>query len=181
MTRLLRTLLGKADTLPLRLFLWIDLGLAGFVALAHGGALLLVRAHPTADAAQIESIATISLPLSALIALSAVIGLAAVRTRKIVLSLHGIVFSVAAMIELVWGLSLILGGIPKGNFSWGAGMFSASICYAAFVFSRFCFPERLRAIAAIYYAPAIALGIAVPIDFGVFFRFIYQMADYVKF
>ena len=81
MNRQLLSLLEKANAINPRIFLWTNLGLAGLIALSHGGALLLVRAKPTLDAGPIESIAIISLPLAGLIALSAAIALAVNRLQ----------------------------------------------------------------------------------------------------
>jgi hypothetical protein len=176
MTRLLRSLLEKADAIKPRVILWGNLGLAGLIALAHGGALLAVRAGPTPDAAAIQSLAAVSLPLAGLVALSSAAALIANRAQSIALGLQGVILAGAASVELAWGVSLLLRGVPAGNFSWSVGLFSASVCYAVFVLSRFGIPARLRATALAYFSPAMALAVAVPIDVGVFVRLTQEMA-----
>ena len=171
-----RSLLLKADTLKPRVFLWINLGLSAFVALAHGGALLAVRANPTPDAAAIESTAAISLPLAGLVGCAAAAALLWRRLQSLTLGFHGIVLAGAAMVELAWGVSLLINGIPVGNFSWSVGLFSASVSYSVLVLSRFSAPAQFRSSAAVYFSPAVALAVAVPIDIGVFVRFTQQMA-----
>jgi hypothetical protein len=175
MTRFLRSLLAKTDAWPPRVLLWVDLVIAGFVALAHGGALLAIRAHPTPDAPDIESLAMVSLPLAGLLLGSAVLGLAVAKVQRPVLALHGVVFLAAAIVEVVWGINLLVHGIPSGNFSWSVGLFSVSVVYAVFVFSRFTVSARLRASLPIYYSPVLALAVAVPIDIGVLVRFTHEL------
>jgi hypothetical protein len=176
MTRLLRSLLEKADAIAPRKFLWINLGLAALIGLAHGGALLAVRAKPTPDAAAIESLATISLPLAGLVALFSVVALLLRRLQPVSLALQGLILAASAVAGLVWGLGILLRGTHEGNFSWSPGLFSASVCYGVFMLSRFGVPALARASAVAYFAPAVAVVLAVPIDIGVFIRLIQTIA-----
>jgi len=175
-TNPLRTLLTKIDTLRPKVFLWANLGLSAFVALAHGGALLAVRAKPIPDAGAIERIAAVSLPLAGLIGCSAAAALFWKPLQSLTLGFHGIVLAAAAMFELAWGVSLVLNGVPAGNFSWSVGLFSASVCYSALVLSRFSVPTQYRSSALVYFIPVVALAIAVPLDIGVFVRGVQQVA-----
>jgi len=175
MNRWLRAVLSRADAWPARKLLWVSLGLAAFVGFAHGGALLALRAHPTPDAPDIESLTMVSLPLVAIVLVSALAGLVLSKLQRPVLALHGVLFLAAASYEVVWGTGILVRGIPAGNFSWSAGLFSLSVAYAAFVFSRFSVPFNLRASPSVYFLPVVALAIAVPIDLGVMARFAYEI------
>jgi hypothetical protein len=168
---LVRTLLAKWDRIPARKLLWANLALGLLVGLSHGGALLAARAKPTPGAEEILSMVPYTLPLAALVALSAAFGLLQ-RTRELhMLAFHGLIFFVCALAELAWGVSLIVVGIPAVNFAWSVGLFTASIAYAVFLFSRYAVPVGLRSMPALYYAPVLAIGVAVPVDLGVFLRF----------
>jgi len=175
MTRVLRSLLAKADAWSPRVLLWINLALAGFVSVAHGGALLVARANSSADVPDIESLATVSLPLAALVFVSGVLGLAVQRLRHAILGLHGAVFLFAAIEQFVWGIELLVRGIPSGNFSWSVGLFTATVAYAVYLFSRYTVPAKLSAMPAIFYSPAFALVAAAVVDIGVIVRFASQM------
>ena len=137
--------------------------------------MLAVRAHPTPDARDIERFAMVSLPLAALIILSSALGLALAKAQRLALAVHGAAFLAAAVAEFSWGISLLFQGIPAGNFSWSVGLFSISVAYAVFVFSRFTVLSRFRAVPSIYFSPALALAAAVPVDIGVIVRFTYEL------
>jgi hypothetical protein len=168
---LVRTLLAKWDRIPARKLLWANLALGLLVGLAHGGALLAARAKPTPGSEELLSTVTYTIPLAALVALTAAFGLVR-RTRELhVLTLHGLIFFAGALAELIWGFSLFASGIPEGSFAWSVGLFTASIAYASFLFSRYAVPVRVRSTPAFYYSPALAIALAAPIDLGVFLRF----------
>ncbi len=170
MVEALRTLLEKAYAIPGRNLVWVNIALAGFVALAHGGALALTYATPTPDASEIRQLAFISLPIVAVVLITAAIALISAQLRPKVLALHGILLAAGVGFLLLWALGVLFKGIPEGRFSWSVGFLSASACYAAVLFYRFSIPLHLRSSRGTYYAPVIALACAVPVDIGVFFR-----------
>jgi hypothetical protein len=162
--------LAKADAMSERKLLLINVALACFVALAHGGALAITYTKPTPDAEGIRHLASISLPIAALVILSAAVALFSPGSRRTVLSLHGLVFAASSVLMLLWGLGLLVNGIPEGNFSWSVGLFSLWVAYSVFVLSRFTLPSYLRSQPVVFYAPVAALLIAAVIDIGVFLR-----------
>jgi hypothetical protein len=175
MTHLLRSLLIKADAWSPRALLWVNIVLAGFVTVAHGGALLVANAQGSPDIAEIRSLAAVSLPLAALVLACSVLGLASLRLRLAALALQGAVFVFAVAPQLLWGVELLVHGIPLGNFAWSVGLFTVTAAYAVYVFSRYTVPARLRTKAAIYYSPLLTLGVAAVVDVGVFVRFALQL------
>jgi hypothetical protein len=166
----LRTLLGKVDGIPEHAFLWVNVGLACFVALAHGGALAITYAKPTPEAEDIRQLAMFSLPIAAAVIVTAALALIQGGARRRVLAVHGYVLAGSAAAMLLWALDILLKGIPEGNFSWSPGLLSAWVCYSFFVLCRFSLPDGVRNHAAILYTPLVALVIALPIDVGVFIR-----------
>jgi hypothetical protein len=168
----LRAALSNVDRVPEHVLLWVNVALACFVALAHGGALALTYAKPTPDAESIRQLALISLPLATLVILTAVAALFRGDYRKPTLGLHGWILVASAVAALVWASSLLYHGIPKGNFAWTPGLMSVWACYSVFVASRFGVPSSLRGRLGVFYSPLVALAIALPIDVGVFVQFI---------
>jgi hypothetical protein len=171
MIETLRTLLAKAYSIPERNLVWVNIVLAGFVALAHGGALALTFSAPTHDAAEIQQLASISLPIVAVVFVTAAAALLKSRLQPRVLALHGIVLAAGVSLLLLWALGVLFNGAPEGvRFSWSVGFLSASACYASVLFCRFSVPPHLRSSWGVYYGPAITLACAALVDFGVFFR-----------
>lgn len=173
MIETLRTLLEKAYGIPERTLVWVNIVLAGLVALAHGGALALTFSEPTPDASEIRQLASISLPIVIVIFISAAAALINSQLRPRVLAFHGIVLSAAEGFLLLWALGVLFNGAPEGvRFSWSVGFLSASACYASVLLCRFSFAPYLRSSWAVYYGPVITLACAALIDVGVFVRLV---------
>jgi hypothetical protein len=163
----LRAFLNRVDAVTERGLLWVNIGLGCLVALSHGGALAISYARPTTDAGYIRLLATISLPVAAVIVATSAIALVRADFRRLALSVHGVAFAAAAMVMLLWAVSILIGGRPEGNFVWSVGMMSVLVCYATFIASRYSVPKHFREHVAIFYAPPVAFAIAVPIDVAV--------------
>ena len=88
---------------------------------------------------------------------------------------HGWVLFVGGIAALAWAASLLVRGIPQGNFAWSPGLLSVLVCYSVFVVSRYGMPPALRTQPGCFYAPLVALAIAIPVDLGVFVTFVGEM------
>jgi hypothetical protein len=166
----LRALVNKVDGIPERTLLWVNLGLACLIGLAHGGALAITYAKPSADAETIRQLASISLPLAAVVLLTSVTALVQTRFRQLALGLHGLVLAAGAVVTVLWAISILFAGIPDGKLVWSVGMMSAFVVYALFVASRYSVPKRFRDRLVAFYAPLLALVVAIPIDVAVFVK-----------
>ena len=166
----LRALVNKVDCIQERTLLWVNLGLACFVGLAHGGALAITYGKPGPDAETIWQVASISLPLATVVLLSAVTASLQVRFRQSVLALHGLVFATGAVVVILWAISILFSGFPHGNFVWSVGMMSVLVAYAFFLGSRYSVPKRFRDRIVVFYAPLLALLVSIPIDVAVFVK-----------
>lgn len=166
----LRTLMEKTYAISERKLVLINIALAGFVALAHGGALATTFSKPTPEAEEIRQLASISLPIAAVVLLSAIAALVNTRLRPKVLAFHAIALTTGAGFLLLWALSVLFNGLPEGRFSWSLGSLSAAVFYAALLFCRFSVSPQLRSSQGVYYGPILALACAVPVDVGVFLR-----------
>ena len=171
----LRALLIRIDSVPERALLWVNTGLACFVALAHGSALALTYSNPTPEADEIRQLAAISLPMAAAVIVTAFTALIRPNLRRSMLAVHGFVLVASAIYLLLWAVHILIEGTPKGNFSWSVGFPTVWVCYSFFVLSRFSLPSRVRVWPAVYYAPLLALAVAAPIDVGVFVQMLGDM------
>jgi hypothetical protein len=75
----------------------------------------------------------------------------------------------SALVLLGWAVSILVGGIPEGNFSWGGGFLSATVGWAFYVLRRFTLPKRVRTHGLGYYVHVLAFASALPVDLGVAF------------
>jgi hypothetical protein len=173
----IRALLKKAYGISANIVLLVNLTLAASVAVVHGGALLLARAKPSAESGFVESVARVTLPIAGFLIVTALLALAVPRSRMLVLRLHGILLFAGAWVGLLWGIELLLNGVHFTNFVWTPGMFTASVCYAAFVLAAFSLSRRWRARPLCFYLPAWMLVAAAVVDLGVFLRFVYELGS----
>jgi hypothetical protein len=161
-------------------FLLINAGLSCFVLVAHGGALLLVLSGrvpaPPGYAEMVRTIAPITLPIAGLMLLGSAIGSVVPTARSLVLVFQAVVLGLASLAILVWAGSLVLNGIPAGNFAWTPGFLTAWLTYSAFLCGRFAMPGEWRQYAAVRYVAAVAAAVTLPVDVGVFLRFLLQMS-----
>ena len=177
MTSSLRTWLDKAYSPSERKLLWINLVIACLVAVAHGSALWLAISAKSPDAEQFRPLVMVSVPIATLVILSAVAGLMRPESRARVLAIHGLVLLTGVLVLLGWAVTLVVGGLPKGNFSWSPGLMSASVFYAFLIFCRFTLSTRIKALPGVYWAPLVALLLAAPVDVGVVIRFSVEVSN----
>ena len=169
-------LLDRAYRMAQARIAWVNVGLAAFVALAHGGALMVARSQASPDLGVIGSLAKISLPLSAVVIVSAIAAVAHRQLLPRVLSLHAVVLALSAIWLLADAVDMLLFGIPDGNFVWSVGLFSAWITYATVLVLRFLVARTPEALDRLYYVPAYALLAAMSIDIGVLLRSLSRVA-----
>lgn len=177
---MLRALGEKLDTIPEPVLLLGNAGLAGFVMLAHGGALLLTYFQPHPDVQMIRTLAACSLPLSILVIVSAALAWLKPRLRSRVLAMHGVVLVVSAILLLGWAAKILATGIPTGNFSWSPGLMSGWVWYAFYILRRYTLPASVRQTTVGFYLHFIALATALPVDLGVFMRLAARMQEFFQ-
>lgn len=168
-------LLSKADGIPEKRLLWINAGVAFLIVVSHGSALAITHSKPSLNDEGIRQLAMISLPLAAVMIVSATAALVRAELSRRVLAIHGIVLAAGGVAALLWAATILVRGIPKVNFSWSPGLLSVSVAYSIFLLSRFSLPTRIRARTEVIYAPVAALAVAAMIDIGVFVRLLAEM------
>ncbi len=165
-----KALLTRLDSISERKLLWVNVALAFFVALSHGGALAVSSSAPTAQANEIRQLAMVSLPMAAFVILAAATAIWRPHLTRAVLGMHGAVLFVSAAALLLWALSILIGGLPSGQFVWTTGLLTAWVGYAVFVMSRYTIAARLRGLPAVFFSPVLAVVLALPVDIGVVIR-----------
>jgi hypothetical protein len=158
--------LRRAYAVPDIYLVWVNIALAGFVTLSHGGALLVALSKDSPQLDEIRALAMLSLPLCALVLVSAVAGLLHRGWMRRVLMVHSGVVVLSAVVLILWSLKLLFMGIPEERFVWMVGMLTAWVTYAAVLAVRVLFANWSSA----YYMPAFALLFAAVVDIGVLTR-----------
>lgn len=164
------------DRIPDYIPLIVNVCLAGFVFLAHGGALALACLTGANDMKDILPLASVTLPLAAIVGLSSILGFFQPRFRSPILASHAIVLCVGAVALLLWSTSLLFKGIPEGNFGWSPGMLTFFCVYPVYLLRRTLLAKFIHRSRAIRLAPLAVLIIAVTVDVGVFVRTISAFA-----
>lgn len=163
-------ILMRFEAMSNRVFLLVNALLACFVALSHGGALLLSLSKPTTHAKEIQQLSMISLPLAALVLASALGALLRPGLAHSVLRTHGAVFAVSAAGLLTWAVAILFGLLPAERFIWITGFLTAWVVYSVFAVTRHTLPQSVRRNYAVYYSPIVALSIVLAVDIGVTLR-----------
>ena len=168
---------AAADRIPVQLVLILNVLLALFVGVAHGGALIVSRLTATApqEAALIRNIATITLPLAAALLATSVLSALRPGLRPRVLAAHAFVLLIGAAALMVWGVNIVATGPPLSRFAWAPGFVTLLVFYAAYLFRRFVLlPAGVRDGFA-YHSHLAAASLAVVVEAGVLFRLVQVM------
>ncbi len=173
MKRFFEAVLAKLDAASPRVFLYTNLAIAGFVLLAHGLLLLVLRLKPSIPQPEgVIGMTLVSLPVASFVILSSVAALLVERARAGVLAFHGASLLLGALAMLAFALHVVLWGMSGGDVSWTPGLFSLGIAYAVFVFTRYTVPVAWRTKPAITFAPVWSLAIAFVVEAAVLVRLV---------
>jgi hypothetical protein len=177
----LRTVLVSMYSTSPRKLLIANLVIALLIGASNGLGVMLGHGMPGLTAEMEAAIVMFVLPGTAAVILTGLIGLIFNSSRQWVLSIHAIVLGIGAATLWVWALELVLTGLPEGSFSWTPGFLEVAAGYAALLICRFNLPEKLRENGRIYYTPIVVALLAVPIDIGIFVRFVEKMQKMMNF
>jgi hypothetical protein len=169
-----RTVAGL-DRVDDRAWLGVNVMLFGFVLLAHGGALLLMRLQPEAVPPGF-GIVYLTVPLAIVLLLVGAVGFASARWRRPVLKVHAAALGLL-MAWLTWFVVDVLAhGIPAGTrFSWTPFLYTAMVFYTC-LFLRRTFASAAQA-ARWRALPFWAAGVAAVLDMTVMARVIQMFAS----
>jgi len=166
---------GAIDKVPIVALLLGNAAVAGFVVVAQGGALVVAYSAEPDKVRDILPIALVSLPLSTIVILSSLAGLASTRWRRLILSGQALILGVGSLALFLWAFSVLIKGLPQSRFSWAPGLMTAFCVYPVYVLRRTVFEKHISTSWLVYYLHLIALMIVLPLDVGVFIRAISRM------
>lgn len=147
-------------------FLWVNIALAVFILLAHGGGLAVSIAKPEQAPKDIWAVAICSLPVALGVLISGVFALRRPGLAPRVLSLHGYVLGASAVVMLIWAVSVLLSGPGESRFVWTVGFLTGWVAYSMYVMLRFS-PKFKSAPRSAFYVVTL---LALCVDVGVFSR-----------
>lgn len=177
---MVKALFERLETIPEPAILLVNAGLGGFVLLAHGGALLLVLSGkvpaPPGYADLVRTMVPFTLPIAGLVLTGSAIGMVWPTARRVVLPLQAIILVLSGVALLIWAGGIVIHGIPAGNLAWAPGFLTGWVAYSGFLCGRFVFRAAWRQHPAIRYIAVIAAAVALPVDVGVFLRFLAKMS-----
>jgi hypothetical protein len=170
MFAIVERLLNRAYAMSEARVLLINVALAVFVSMAHGGALVVAQSQASPQLGEIGALAKVSLPLCGVVIFSTLAILVRRSLLPRVLAVHAVVLAVSALWLFVDALDVLLFGVPDGDFVWSVGLFSAWIAYATVVVLRFLGARAPATLDRVHFVPAYALLLAMVVDFGVLLR-----------
>jgi len=162
----------KLDVIPEYVPLIVNLCIAGFVGLAHGGALAIAITQEADQLDFIRPMASVSLPLAGLIIISSIIALLWRRSRRAILGAHAVILTIGAVAMLAWATSILIKGIPKASrFGWSPGMMTFLCVYPVYLLRRTILARYLT-LAVVKYLHVAVLVFALIVDVGVFVKLV---------
>ncbi len=154
---------------PSRLIL-INIVLALIVLLSNGGALFLARTGKGAELGHAEPYLYFSIALAVATLASGLLAWVRPVSCAIVLRLHSVVLILLAIYALLYSLSLVANGIPRGNFGWDAATFALALAYPVYLARRTLVPAGALHIPIVRYGHLLVAALSVVISAGVFWR-----------
>ncbi len=167
----------KIDEMPDFVPLIINMAIAAFVGLAHGGALVVALVKDPANLDDLLPLVSVTLPSAAFIALSSIIALIWSRTRGVLLTVHTLLLCAGAAAIFLWAASLLVHGIPEGNFAWSPGLMSLMCAYPVFLLRRTLLSRMIDRSFVVRYMHVMAFVVALAVDIGVFHLAISEMSS----
>jgi hypothetical protein len=151
--------------------LWINAAIASLVALAHGGALLLVRLGKAPEIADEIYTAYLSVPVALLALLISIIALVKPENRVWVLRVHAVLLVALAIGMIYFAVDVVVRGVPPTtNFSWNPVLFAFLLAYPVYLAVRVFAPDGLRQSFGLRFAPAWAIAVSIVLSVLVFWR-----------
>jgi len=168
--------INSLDQISEKALLGVNLFLAAFVLLAHGGYTVLTLS----EGGEIPLMIMISVPLSILFIITCIVGFILSKYRFKILSVHSLILFLGSLFTLYYGLSILIRGLPEGNFSWGIGLFTFFCVYPVYLFRRTIVKGFISKSNVIKYAHVFVLIIAFSIDISVFIKAAAHFENYQR-
>ena len=164
-------IIQKLDQIPEYRLLLVNLSIAAFVGLAHGGGLAIALAKEPEHLDWIVPLAMVSLPLACFVIISSVIVLLRRRSTSAILTIHAIILCLGGAAAFIWAGSILVKGIPEGNFAWSPGLMTFFCVYPVYLLRRTLLRKKLPHSAPVRYLHVVVLLLTIIVDVGVFVKF----------
>lgn len=129
--------IDRIDNVKLPVLLWINAALSAFVALAHGGALLMYHLGKAPELSDQAPTLYTSLPAAVFCLLLSFFGLALASVRLWVLKIQAGLLLVLAVGLIYFALDVVAFGIaPHTNFTWNPVLFAFVVAYPVYLARR---------------------------------------------
>jgi len=158
------------DKIPIVILVLLNACLAGFVLLAHGGALVVAYVTHPSTAAETLHVTLPGVILSALIMASSLAAVANTSARRSILLGQAAILCGGALALIGYALIVLMQGLPTSRFTWRPGLMTVFTVYAFYVMRRAVSGKRIAAFWLVNYSHLIALVVVLPIDFVVFLK-----------
>ena len=153
---------------PGRLLL-VDSFLALLVLLAQGGVLLMAINGKGIEFDDLVPHLYFTVALSVVVVASGLLAWLRPASRSPVLRLHAVLLLLLAAYALVFSLSILVAGIPRGSFVWNAATFAFILAYPVYLARRAFFPAGTRT-PVIRYGHVLVAALSIVISAGIFWR-----------
>lgn len=166
-------LLERADRLPGRKLVIVNLLLGLFVLFAHGLAVVLVVLGKAPELEGRKTALLGSIVVAIVVAGTSAVALGRTSEQERILRLHSVLFLPGALLLLAWGAGVVVYGLPPSvRFSWSPGLLTALVFYAFFLARRQLFLGYVSESRTVRYGHLWAGSVAAVLDLGVLARVI---------
>jgi hypothetical protein len=161
----------RLDRINPLVLLWINAAIASLVALAHGGALLLVRLGKAAEFADEIYTAYLSVPTALFALLISIVAIVKPQNRVWVLRVHTVLLTALAIGMIYFAVDVVVRGVPPTTkFSWNPVLFAFLLAYPVYLAIRMFAPDGVRQSSGLRFAPAWAIAVSAVLSVLVFWR-----------
>ena len=171
---MLSKIIDGIDSIPYKALLGINLAIGIFVLLAHGGSLTLSLSKNQ----EVSRLVLSTVPISLFLIVTCIIGFFSEKYRLRILSIHSIILACGSILTFYYGLSLLLKGFPKDNFTWGLGLFTLFCVYPVYLVRRTVLRALISQSNIIKYIHVPIFIIAFCVDIAVFMKAMAHFGHY---
>jgi len=160
------------DRVPEIILIIINICIAAFVILTHGGYLVLTYLQNGEQTSSGFDLIFVSLPLAILIFITCAIGFLKKELRGKILKVHAFVLSLGAIVCFFWATFILLGSFPEGGFAWSPGFLTFLCVYPVYILRRTVFLIKIKKSFFIKYFHVFTFLVVLIIDMSIFVKLI---------
>ena len=93
------------------------------------------------------------------------------RSPSAILATHAIILCLGGAAAFTWSGSILVKGIPEGNFAWSPGLMTFFCVYPVYLIRRTVLRKKLPHSAMVKHLHVVVLVVALIVDVAVFVKF----------